>query len=72
MGLLMPVGTTGALLGEFYDKTLALGALAGLAGLPQVQFPLGPSFKYAGMSLIGARGTDLALIRLAHKIAANF
>ena len=60
--------------GQFYQTTLALCALAGLLGLPQLTVPVTegqglpnglPNGLPLGLSLIGAPGTDLDLLDLA-------
>lgn len=59
--------------GDFYQRTLALCALAGLAGLPQITLPLGTLADGTpiGLSLIGAPGTDLPLLDLAVRLASS-
>ena len=58
-------------LAEFRDRTLALTSIAGLGRLPQVQLPAGKVDGAAiGLSLIGPRGGDRALLALAEKVAA--
>ncbi len=53
-------------LGRLYPRLLALTAAAGLAGLPQVTLPLAPrEAGPIGLSLIGPRGSDRALLALA-------
>ncbi len=49
----------GETIGDFYPPALAICALAGHAGAPQVQIPT----QFGGLSLIGAPGTDRALLR---------
>jgi amidase len=52
--------------GRFYDVALALGAIAGHAGLPQVSLPLATSDGLpVGLSVIGPPGSDEALLALA-------
>lgn len=47
-------------------STFRITAIAGLAGLPQVNIPyIGSDGMPAGISLLGPAGSDLALIRLA-------
>lgn len=48
----------GATLGVFYPRALAIGAIAGHSGAPQVQFPT----PFGGLSLIAAPGSDRALL----------
>lgn len=59
-------------LAQFRDRTLSLTAIAGLGKLPQVQIPAGFVDSAAiGLSLIGPRGSDRALLALAEKVAAE-
>jgi amidase len=52
--------------GRFYQRALALGALAGHAGLPQVVMPLAQAQGLpVGLSLIAGRGNDERLLALA-------
>jgi amidase len=58
-------------LAQFRDRTLSLTAIAGLGHLPQVQVPAGLVDGAAvGVSLIGPRGSDRALLRLAEQVSA--
>lgn len=57
----LPRDPDGATLGAFYPRALALGSLAGHAGAPQVQIPT----PAGGLSLLGAPGSDHALLALA-------
>jgi amidase len=59
-------------LGELYPRMLALNVPASLGGLPQVTLPLvstedGP----IGLSLVGRRGSDRALLALAESLSAG-
>jgi amidase len=57
-------------LAQFRDRTLTLTSIAGLGRLPQVQLPAGKVDGAAvGLSLIGPRGSDRALLALAEKVA---
>lgn len=57
---------TGPERGVFYERALALGALAGHAGLPQVVLPLATVHGLpVGVSFIGAPGSDERLLDLA-------
>jgi amidase len=57
-------------LAQFRDRTLTLTSIAGLGRLPQVQLPAGTVDGAAiGLSLIGPRGSDRALLALAEKVA---
>ena len=54
---------------QFRDRTLTLTSIAGLGRLPQVQLPAGKVGGAAvGLSLIGPRGSDRALLRLAERL----
>jgi amidase len=57
----------------FRERSLAILCIAGLSGLPQVSLPLA-SFDGCplGLSLIGPRGSDRALVNLAVTIAGRF
>jgi amidase len=56
---------------QFRDRTLSLTSIAGLGRLPQVQLPAGRVDGAAvGLSLIGPRGSDRALLALAEKVAS--
>jgi amidase len=59
-------------LAQFRDRTLSLTSIAGLGRLPQVQVPAGTVEDAAvGLSLIGPRGSDRALLRLAEHVARS-
>jgi amidase len=50
-------------------RTLRIGCIAGLAGLPQVSIPMrAPNGLPVGVSLLGPMGSDLALIRIATRL----
>ena len=59
-------------LGQFRKDALALLCVAGLAGLPQINLPLG---RYdscpLGISLVGPRYSDSRLLALAASIGAS-
>lgn len=56
---------------RFRGRTLSLTCIAGLAGLPQVTLPLGQvDGAPVGLSLIGAAGSDAALLELAEAVGA--
>jgi amidase len=58
-------------LAQFRDRTLTLTSIAGLGRLPQVQLPAGRVEGAAiGLSLIGPRGSDRALLALAEQVAS--
>lgn len=50
-------------------RTMAITCIAGLAGLPQVSLPIATGDgEVVGVSLLGAPGSDIALIRLATRL----
>lgn len=54
----------------FRERALALLCISGLTGLPQVQMPLGTMDGCPiGLSLIGTRGSDTALVSAAVRLA---
>lgn len=58
-------------LGQIRSRITALTCIAGGAGLPQISLPLGEmDGAPLGLSLIGASGTDEALLGFARKLAA--
>lgn len=58
-------------LAQFRDRTLSLTSIAGLGRLPQVQMPAGRVAGAAiGLSLIGPRGSDRALLQLSERVSA--
>jgi amidase len=63
---------SGEALQEFRERALSILCISGLSGLPQVTIPLA-SFSGCplGLSLIGPRGSDRALVALAVEIAAS-
>ncbi len=60
----LPRDVDGAALGHFYPRALALSAIAGHAGAPQVHIPAGP----VGFSVVAAPGTDRALVDFARDL----
>jgi amidase len=61
---------------DFRDRVLGLTTISGLSRTPQIQIPLGLAEDEhgkapIGLSLIGRRGTDRALLRLAEQVAAR-
>ncbi len=62
--------STPGMRGHFYAKALAINALAGHAGLPQLTLPMAtldgdPQGPPLGLSLVGASGSDHALLDFA-------
>lgn len=63
-------GLEGAASQSFRDRTLSLTCIAGLAGLPQLSLPAGHVDDCpVGLSLIGPRGSDGALLSLALQLS---
>ena len=57
-------------LNDYRNRALNFLSLAGLSGCPQVSIPLaGRLGAPLGLSLIGPRGSDLSLVRLAARLA---
>lgn len=68
---LKPLATRQA--GDFYARALSLTCLAGHAGRPQVTVPIATTPEGpVGLSLLGARDADLALIAAARDLFATF
>ncbi len=63
---------SGDALGDFYHRALTLTSVAGHCRAPQVTLPLGRwQGCPIGLSILGARGSDRALLELAAKTAAR-
>lgn len=58
-------------IGQFYGATLGLTAFAGHWQAPQVQLGLAAGDESVGISLLGAPGSDRALLNLAVEITAH-
>jgi Asp-tRNA(Asn)/Glu-tRNA(Gln) amidotransferase A subunit family amidase len=67
-----PVRQSGPANDEWRSRCMAMLSIAGLAGLPQVHLPVGTTSGGLpiGVSLLGARGGDHALLALAQALAA--
>ncbi|WP_310632356.1 amidase [Paraburkholderia sp.] len=62
----------GDTIARFYEDALTLNAIASLGGLPQITLPFTDECdRPLALSLIGARGTDRALLRLAQTLSAR-
>ncbi|HZZ11854.1 MAG TPA: amidase [Paraburkholderia sp.] len=58
--------------GRFYDDALTLNAIATLGGLPQITLPFTDhADRPLALSIIGARGSDRALLSLARDLASR-
>jgi len=66
------VRQNGAAREDWRARCMAMLSIAGMAGLPQVHLPLGntPAGLPIGVSLLGPRGGDHALLALAQALAA--
>ena len=68
----LPINSSEQVINDFYQRALILTAIAGLCGAPQVALPAGQwQGCPIGLSLIGAQGSDAALLQLAVKIEAR-
>ena len=57
---------------DYYRRTLALNAIAGIGRLPQVSMPLAIAQSAPiGLSLVGAHGEDMFLLELVNAIHLN-
>jgi len=66
------LSTSEAELEDYRNNAIKLLCLAGLSGFPQLSMPLASRNGVPlGLSLLGPAGSDLSLIALARKIAAN-
>jgi amidase len=55
---------------DYYQRTLAVTAIAGVGRLPQVSMPLGRTpAAPIGLSLVGAQGEDLFVLDVAELVA---
>jgi amidase len=64
-------GLPGSVLGLLRERISCLTSHGGLVGVPQVSIPGGLANSLpVGLSIIGARGTDLSLLRVAMGMAA--
>lgn len=69
-GIALPRDPSAAALTRFYPRALALNAIAGHAGLPQVSLPVAELDGCPlGLSLIGAAGDDTRLLAAAGSLA---
>jgi amidase len=63
-------GLPGETIGRFYQRALAIGGLASLAGLPQVSIPIVmPGRLPVGLGVIAPAGSDRTLLRMAAVVA---
>ena len=65
-------GETGDALESYRNHSIQMLCIAGLSGFPQISLPLGQRLGAPlGLSLLGPEGSDLSLVKLAQKIAAQ-
>jgi amidase len=55
----------------YRNQAMRLLCIAGLTGLPQISLPVAAGSLPLGLSLIGARNSDRALIALAQRVLSN-
>ncbi len=71
-GLAPRIDANAAELADYRSKLLALTSLAGLSGCPQLHMPaLTLDGAPCGFSLLGPKGSDKTLLRLAHTLYGN-
>lgn len=64
------IGAAAAEVDDFRARLLSLTCIAGLAGLPEVTLPIGRVEGCpVGLSLLGPRGSDEELLKLAERVA---
>jgi amidase len=72
-GLALAKAASAVEIGSFYATALPLNAIAGHAGLPQVTLPaVRIDGCPLGLSIVGPRGADRALLELAATLARSF
>jgi amidase len=72
-GRALAKSASAAEIGSFYATALPLNAIAGHAGLPQVTLPaVRIDGCPLGLSVVGPRGTDRALLKLAEALEHSF
>ncbi|MFM0237727.1 amidase [Paraburkholderia phytofirmans] len=60
---------SGEAIGRFYEDSLTMNSLAAFGGLPQITLPFNDALdRPLALSLIGARGSDRALLSLARDL----
>lgn len=70
---LLAKSARGDTIGRFYEDALTMNAIAAIGGLPQITLPFFDEIdRPLALSIIGARGDDLALLALAQEFSARF
>ena len=65
-------GDGGEKMESYRNRSLQMLSVSGLSGFPQISMPLGKrNGAPLGLSLLGPAGSDLALVKLAQKIASS-
>lgn len=63
-------GETGDAMESYRNRATQMLCIAGLSGFPQISMPLGQRLgSPLGLSLLGPKGSDVSLMRLAQRIA---
>lgn len=66
---LLPKDATSDAIGRFYEDSLTMNSIAAFGGLPQISLPFTDEVdRPLALSLIGARGSDRALLTLARDL----
>jgi len=66
---LLPKNASGDTIGRFYEDSLTMNSIAAFGGLPQITLPFADELdRPLALSLIGARGSDRALLSLARDL----
>ncbi|MFM0309513.1 amidase [Paraburkholderia sp. RL17-383-BIF-A] len=66
---LLPKDATSDAIGRFYEDSLTMNSIAAFGGLPQITLPFTDEVdRPLALSLIGARGSDRALLTLARDL----
>ncbi|MFL9883639.1 amidase [Paraburkholderia agricolaris] len=69
---LLPKDASDATVGRFYEDALTMNSIAAIGGLPQITLPFTDEIdRPLALSLIGARGSDRALLALARDLYAQ-
>jgi amidase len=66
---LLPKDATSDAIARFYEDSLTMNSIAAFGGLPQISLPFTDEVdRPLALSLIGARGSDRALLTLARDL----